>query len=326
MGDILEHRRASTTERLGKLINALHSAARLIGDKACVYVTGSAARGEMSTYSDLDLFIVSDVEDTKPKLSRLDAIVVKAELINATKALGFPPFSGDGKYLETYTTKELCENLGTAKDDHANTFTARLLLLLESKPLLGDACYQGVIKEVLVPYWKDYARRSSEFRPVFLINDIIRMWKTLCVNYEARTEQQPDWQLAKRKLTNYKLKHSRVLTCYSALLYLMQVFHEQATVRPADVVDMVKLSPTERLEWINKRPGFAHGVTVSKILDCYERFLESTNKDEAELIKLFMDPRSARSFTADSHEVGDAIVQLLQQMGSENGLYRYLIV
>jgi hypothetical protein len=44
------------------------------------------------------------------------------------------------------------------------------------------------------------------------------------------------------------LKHSRLLTCYSALLFLLAVFVEKQTVRPDDVKQMVSITPTERLE------------------------------------------------------------------------------
>lgn len=326
MGRVLEQRRSDTQRRLDELRSELTESPTLIADKACVYVTGSGGRGEMSSHSDLDLFIVSDVEEAKPRLRRLDAIVVRAELIKATRKHGFPEFSRDGKYLETYTIDELCKNLGRPEDDHANTFTARLLLLLESRPLLGDAVYQHVIGEVIAPYWKDYEEHKDSFRPVFLINDIARLWKTLCVNYEAYTEQQPDDKRAKRKLMNYKLKHSRVLTCYSAILYLMQVFAERKTVHPVDIRDMVRKSPTERLEWIATRPQFPHRTIISQILERYEQFLDETDRSERELVALFMERESTKAFTGKAHKVGDAVAGLLQKMGADNELYRYLIV
>ena len=336
MGAIIDARRTYASERLDKLAAELTTAETIIGDKACVYITGSGARGELTQHSDLDLFIVSDVEvrrekrppgeDAKPRLRRLDSIVVKAELIRATKKLEFPPFSGDGRYLEAYTTEELTENLGRAEDDHSNTFTARLLLLLESRPLLGATFYKQVIDDVIAPYWRDYDERQDSFRPVFLMNDILRLWKTFCVNYEAYTEQQPDEKRAKRKLKNYKLKHSRVLTCYTALLYLMQTFAEKGTVHPNDVREMVSQSPTQRLEWIAGRPNFAHVETISKILASYERFLERTNKKEEELVSLFMDKGRAKEFTNDAHQIGDTVSDLLKKMGPGNALYRYLIV
>lgn len=137
MGQLLIQRRSLAAERIAKLQKELSAAEALCKGKACAYITGSVARGEASPHSDLDLFIVSKGTSKDPHLTRLDEIVIKADLIEATKKLGFPPFSGDGEYLTRHIISELTGALGQPHDDVNNTFTARLLLLLESKLLLG---------------------------------------------------------------------------------------------------------------------------------------------------------------------------------------------
>jgi hypothetical protein len=121
---------------------------------------------------------------------------------------------------------------------------------LESYPLVEEAVHAEVINDVIAAYWRDYEERSDQFVPAFLANDILRLWRTFCVNYEVRTERRPDKKKWKRKTKNYKLKFSRLLTCYSALLYLLSIFQSNGTVHPADVINMVGLSPTQRLEAI----------------------------------------------------------------------------
>ncbi|MBI3474278.1 MAG: hypothetical protein HY010_00975, partial [Acidobacteria bacterium] len=208
-------------------------------------------------YSDLDLFIVGK-KDGQPGrdgkegslLKRLDEICIKADLIDATRQLSIPEFSGDGRYLTHYSVHEFTNTLGTPEDDVTNTFTARLLLLLESCPLLEPAVYREVTEEVIAAYWRDYEDHKTDFMPAFLANDILRLWRTFCVNYEARTERVPVREKAKGKLKNYKLKHSRLLTCYSALLYLLAVYGREQTVSPTDALAMIGLTPTERLEWL----------------------------------------------------------------------------
>ena len=224
MGELLNRRRKETAERIKSLRDALADAEALCGDRACVYVTGSFGRGETSPHSDLDLFIAGRGDLKQPELSRLDEILIKADLIEATRKLRIRDFSGDGEYLKHYTARELVEALGTPEDDVENTFTARLLLLLESSALIGEPAYQQITDEVIVAYWRDYEGHKNDFMPAFLANDVLRMWRTFCVNYEARTRSQPEREMAKRRLKNYKLKHSRLLTCYSALLYLLAVF------------------------------------------------------------------------------------------------------
>jgi predicted nucleotidyltransferase len=249
----LADRRSDTAARIAKLRKRLKAAEALAEGKACVYATGSFGRCEASPHSDLDLFIVGK-RDGKPGrngkegslLKRLDEICIKAALIEATRKLHIAEFSGDGRYLTHYSVDDFTRTIGTPEDDVTNTLTARLLLLLESCPLLESVVYRKVTKEVIDAYWRDYEDHKTDFMPAFLANDILRLWRTFCVNYEARTERAPKLEKAKGKLKNYKLKHSRLLTCYSALLYLLAIYGSRQTVKPSDALAMIKLTPRRR--------------------------------------------------------------------------------
>jgi hypothetical protein len=116
----------------------------------------------------------------------------RRDLIEMTRELRIPEFSGDGRYLVHYSVDDFTETLGTPEDDVTNTFTARLLLLLESRVLLEESVYRDVTEEVIAAYWRDYEDHKTDFMPAFLANDILRLWRTFCVNYEARTERVPD--------------------------------------------------------------------------------------------------------------------------------------
>lgn len=152
-------------------------------------------------------------------------------------------------------------------------FTARLLLLLESCPLVGEAIYGDVVEEVISAYWRDYEDHRDDFVPAFLTNDILRLWRTFCVNYEAGTDREPPERKAKGKLKNFKLKHSRMLTCYSAILFLLYKYMLHGTVTPDDALEMTKRTPTIRLEQLLSEPkcvkrsvrsgGYLSGTTSS---------------------------------------------------------------
>lgn len=158
----INNRRVQTSERLELLHEQLHTqAAHLVKGKACVYVTGSFGRGEAGKYSDLDIFILGKIDNKDngeglPLLGNLDEICLKAELIDITRRNDIPDFSGEGRYLTHHSTIDLVSTLGTPKDDESNTFTARLLLMLESKPLLEDAVYARAVEDVIAAYWRDY--------------------------------------------------------------------------------------------------------------------------------------------------------------------------
>lgn len=330
----LANRRSNTITRIAELRERLITADALAKGKACVFATGSYGRREAGPHSDLDVFIVGKKDgklgrDQKEgsRLSRLDEICIKANLIEATRKLNFPEFSNDGRYLAHFSVHDFTKTLGTPEDDVTNTFTARLLLLLESCPLLESEVYQEIVKEVVDAYWRDYEGREAEFMPAFLANDILRLWRTFCVNYEARTERVPEEEKAKGKLKNYKLKHSRLLTCYSALLYLLAVYGNQGTVSPSDAISMVRLTPTERLEWFLSRGDLAraHGA-IAKLLNQYELFLKTTNSAETDLVRDFMDKRTSSLHMTEAYKFGDLVFEVLNSIGNSSRFQRLLVV
>ena len=331
MGE-LSDRRSQTAKRIETLRDKLRAAEILAAGKACVYATGSFGRFEASAHSDLDLFIVGKSDgnkghDGKSLLTRLDEICIKADLIEVTRQLGIPEFSGDGRYLVHYSVHDFTKTLGTQDDDVTNTFTARLLLLLESYPLLNETVYREVIEEVIAAYWRDYEDHKTDFMPAFLANDILRLWRTFCVNYEARTERVPDEEKAKGKLKNYKLKHSRLLTCYSALLYLLAVYGRQSSVAPLDALAMIRLTPTQRLEWLLAQSDLADAhAAIKKLLDQYEHFLQTTNAEEKELVSRFLDKNTSREYMNNAYKFGDFVFEVLNCIGKGNRFHRLLVV
>jgi hypothetical protein len=163
--------------------------------------------------------------------------------------------------------------------------------------------------------------------PAFLANDILRMWRTFCVNYEARTQTAPPDRKAKRKLKNYKLKHSRLLTCYSALLYLLTMHLMNRTVSPTDAVSMISLSLTARLEWMLTRPELSGAHRgIAELISRYEEFLGNTDMSESELVQRFMDKEESKRYTTSAYEFGDLVHKVLEAVGKQSRFYRLLVV
>lgn len=330
MPEALEARRRYSEEKLTELRERLASAENLVRDNACMYVTGSFGRGEACANSDLDLFIVGRTDGGDPPkrlLTRLDEICLKAQLIQTVRDLGFPEFSGDGEYLEHYSVEQLVRSLGKPEDDATNTFTARLLLILESRHLIGEPAYQDAVDGVIAAYWRDYAEHRNDFLPAYLTNDILRLWRTFCVNYEARTQTEPDPRRQKRRLKSYKLKHSRLLTCYSALLYLMAVWNEKKSVSPEDAGHMVRLTPTARIEALCAMKSLAAAVEpLRKVLDRYAVFLQRTDAAEDELLRQVADDDTRHAMFAAATEFGAAVYEALTVIGGGSRFHRMLVV
>ena len=319
----IEKRKKYTLGRAGNLSELLGKASTLLNDKACVYTTGSFGRLEAGPNSDLDLFIVGlnkqseHDSSTESRLSNLDSICVRAELIDAARKLQFPEFDGDGKYLGHYSVSDLVRNVGTPEDDVENTLTSRLLLFLESKPLIGEDVYRKVIDEVIVTYWRDYGDHKSDFIPAYLTNDILRLWRTFCVNYEARTQTHSEEKRLKRKVKNFKLKHSRMLTCYSALLYLVGVLRKEGTVSVEHAAEMSFMTPTDRLKWLRADHEFERSHTqLDNLLGQYELFLESTQDGDEALQEVFSDKKAGAEKMKMSYKFGDIMYETLVSFGT----------
>ena len=174
--------------------------------------------------------------------------------------MNLPEFSVDGVYLEVHNIKEIYSKLGSREDDYRNFFSARMLLLLESKAIHNEKAYDSILMATLERYFSDFNKHESDFKPVFLVNDVIRFWRTLCLNYEHNRNRKfdipglgDDERAIKKNeahVKNLKLKFSRKLTCYSFLLCLM---FTDDVLKQEDILEIVKLTPLKRLERLARK-------------------------------------------------------------------------
>lgn len=332
----LDDAKRSSKARFVNLIKGLESAQATIDGKACVYATGSFGRLEAGPASDLDLFIVVDTISNAEKIETrlLDGIgetKLKFHLISAVENSGIATFDAGGRYLDSHGMDDFTAHLGSQSDDFRNTLTGRLLLLLESRSLLGQEMYLRLLRKVIDAYFQDYVGNESSFIPSFLINDILRLWRTFCVNYEfARKKGSDDI-----KIKNLKLKFSRMLTCYSAIVYLLSVFGRGHTVSPDDVMLMASLTPVERLEYIQQNNYLGTGAEklalfqcIDCILDEYSKFLELVHRPKSEVLSAYKSDAAEwkRSSYAFGQYFAEAIVRLGTAEGRFNGLYRMILI
>jgi hypothetical protein len=294
-----------------------------------IYATGSLGRGELGRQSDLDLFIVDVGEKPLPNLERIPML---AALINAAAAAEFRPFSRDGQYLQVHRLSELEQALGTPDDEHLNLFTARMLLLLESHRLIGAAAYDRTINFVLDRYWLD-AEEGRAFLPLFLMNDIVRYWKALCLSYEAERTPRPDDHAeaedkAVSRLRNLKLRFNRAWMCFNALAYLL-AFTEDGNLSKERARQMVDLAPAKRMLSISDRVAEASDE-ISKMLDHYAWFLAKTNyaddEQKEQVDEWLRSDDGWDEARARSGAFGDSIWRLITLLGERVGLTRYLLV
>jgi predicted nucleotidyltransferase len=323
--DRLKSREKDSAEKIKKLAKSLEelNSLRDVGN-LCIYATGSYGRLEASAYSDLDLFFVQTSDDKASSIGRIEQALLDADVIRLVRELGFPEFSRDGQFLQVHQLAAILENLGGQEDDFRNYFTARLLLLLESRPLYAVPVYERALKRLVEAYYRDYQDHEKDFRPVFLANDIVRFWKTLCLNYEHRRNRQTDDQVirAKSHLKNFRLKFSRLLTCYSALAWIAS---KETGPGPEGIFEMVSLTPTGRLRALRGFDSKAESY-VASALEQYTWFLDAIAHSESDLLAWIRIPENRDQAFTKGRQFGEDMCNLILHLAAGKPFLRYLIV
>jgi predicted nucleotidyltransferase len=284
--------------------------------KLSIYVTGSYGRLEAHRGSDLDLFFVFDGEHQIEKTTK---ILIDAELIKIAGAMGLPPFSGDAKYLEIHSLQEMLDKLGGAEDDFKNFFTARMLLLLESRPVYGDAAYKRIMTHIIDAYFRDYHDHTGDFRPLFLVSDILRFWKTLCLNYENRRNRPEDRaEKNKHHVKNLKLKFSRLLICFSTIIPLFATRSNS----PEEILTLTGLPPLERIGNLSRTDE--QKSLYNQIRALYEVFLEITAKPDIQ--EWIGDRENRKAAFAKADKFGSVLFSFLKASMTSPDDVRFLIV
>lgn len=218
-----------------------------------IFSAGSLGREEIGKSSDLDTFIIS-----KDKINKLNEIKIFSKLIEVNDNLKYPEISNDGEHLNIHDIKEIMETLGSPDDDKQNMFTERMLLLLESKCLYEENIYGEIIDNIVELYFRDH-NGTQTFKPLFLLNDILRYWRTLCLNFEqTRHNEARPW-----RKKNINLKYSRMLTIFATVFAIIS----KPLNTKEEIVELCKLTPMQR---------FAQGLDMlndESLKDDYKAFL-----------------------------------------------------
>lgn len=247
-----------------------------------VAVAGSLGRMEASERSDCDLIIVlSDdiaLKDdngnrTEQSMSYYHAVWTALESLSLEKP------KPTGVFAKPTNEHELLSSMGDASEG-MEVFGKRLLLLLESQPVLASESYEKLIDAIVHRYARGYVEQDSTKEWTFLLNDLIRYFRAICVNYQWSFDNETE----KWPLRNIKLRHSR-LVMYGGLLFLLG---EASKIRQDKVMwlrSRLAMTPLERMAWVYEsnqdwsfhRVAGLYDVFLSRISDAGTR--QSLNVD-----------------------------------------------
>ena len=321
--ELVEARKAWSENKVDQFRQAVLALSAVTDhDDLCIYVTGSFGRLEASLHSDLDLFFVKDNIVAEGGMSRIDQIMMDAALISTCRSMGFPDFSGDGEYLQVHYLSKMRGHLGGRSDDYENLFTARLLLLLESLPIYNDTLYHSVLREITGSYFRDYEAHEGDFQPTFLMNDILRFWKTLCLNYEhsRNNATNDEAEVRKSQLRNIKLKFSRMLTCFSLVIPLAV---PRQSISVDDCVRLMGERPLERL----RKVALDHDEVRlwDTLVEEYGWFLDKTGRSRDEVLDWVGSIPDRQEAHDRAARFGDNMYQLLSSI-AEPATMKVLVI
>lgn len=321
----IDERKTYSTQRLDSLRQRLGKGNLFARHfDLCLYVTGSFGRLEAAPRSDVDVFFLHKGSFDQHGLTRVDKTLIDAEVINACRELEFPEFTKGGVYLDVHYIDDVLKHLGSPQDDALNYFTARMLLLTESKSLANELVYHKIIQDIIGAYFRDFHGHETNFQPIFLVNDIVRYWKTMCLNYEAKRNRENKTGLEKSKehIKNFKLKFSRIITCFS---FVAAVFAIKDNMTAESIFSICLDTPIQRLDKIAMKSAHCSDL-VNTIKQEYDWFLEQTKGTDQEISAWIVERGERDIAFGRARRFGELIFDLLQELAGDQKTLRYLVV
>ena len=258
-------------------------------------------------------------------IGRIRDVKILNAVLESSEAAGFPDFSNDGQYLKFLHIDSVIRHIGSREDDYINAFTARMLMLLEAKYLYNEGQFNEFRMRIIRVYFSDFHRHSQNFKPIFLINDVLRFWRTLCINYENSRHWRGiaiEENRAKGHLDNLKLKFSRLSICYSFICHLL---HQGKALNAESAISTAALTPFERFSEIAEKSGDLREIVVRMRAE-YEWFLDAVSRPKQETLD-WIDDRENRDFAFEkASKFIDLVGTLTKNVADKNDYTRYLIV
>ncbi len=219
-----------------------------------VVACGSYARREASAASDFDYFAIAPLPDEAPGW-------VAALREGITTIVTVAP-ADDGAFGKIETPDTMVRNIG-GQGDSNQKLTRRMLFLLEGAPINADRRFCAVRRSILDRYLGTGS--ANEPLAMFLLNDIIRYYRTMVVDYEYKTtegERPKPWALR-----NAKLMFSR------KLLYASGLFSVAATLEGSAGIKAERIGHLLDLPVMDRMAALCGAERAGPLFESYDRFL-----------------------------------------------------
>ncbi len=271
---------------------------RLSDNVVTVALAGSFGRLEGSSFSDADYILIVN-EDTEEVVSQ-----DQQQVRTALEELNLELPNKAGVFAAARTMRNLTEGIGNA-DEAMDLLGKRMLMLLEARPVYRVETFEKCLQDIFDRY-ADYVRNEPSKEFVFLLNDLIRYFRFICVNYQSTFwRQNENWPIR-----NLKLRHSRIVM-YAGLLFLIGEASKNPNPDKVEwVQDRLRLTPLDRLAYVYKANN---DYGFFKVAGLYNVFLSrmSDNDIRSRLTRISYDERYKFAAFSELKANSDALVSEL---------------
>ncbi len=226
-----------------------------------VLTCGSYARREASPSSDIDFFIISQLpNEDLPWVEEAKTAINDVVPTEPAKGGAF----GNVEYRDA-----MLRNIGGENDDNQK-ITRRMLFLLEGEWLFNEEGLQSVRRQILEHYIGE--AMTDHQLALFLLNDILRFYRTIAVDYEFKTvegENPKPWGIR-----NIKLIFSRKLL-YASGLFSVAMTADRARDQKIEILERLFEMPV-----VDRMISICGKSNMESVLKCYYHFLDRLEDPE----------------------------------------------
>lgn len=262
---------------IARMRSALHDWAETGGIDARgidVVAFGSVARREYTLASDVDYLVLLTELPEDPAAPREILHHVKDLLDREAEAEGASSKDPGASQLfgVTVGTYDILNQVGLEGDTNT-THTRRMEILLESVSLFDEELHSRILETTLQRYLA-LSEAPQNRPPRFLINDVLRYWRQITVDYQAKA---PTGRPERKAVLRYlKLITTRKNLFASSILPLIAPHDDVEMWTVAYLKDTFGLPPLARLATVTQTAPEAVRAAVASVFRTIDLFLQRT--------------------------------------------------
>ena len=292
---------------------------KIFSSEVDLVVFGSLARRECTSSSDVDWTLLVDGQ-ANPNHLTLSHIIG-----HGINAAGFTEPGSSGMFGQVSFSHDLVNYIG-GEDDTNHNLTRRMLLLLESEKIIVNGeisdtgtAYDRVIRGITQQYIDHDSGYNSTTRkgnvPRLFLSDLIRFWRTMCVDFAYKQREQKGKKWA---LRNIKLRMSRKLIFIKGLLICHKLYAQGELCRDDVKLQIHEVAAKKPLDFVVEsflESGVSRDVIIA-ILDSYDAYLKILNDNDKRLhlASLDMDKVYGDSIFEDARDISHKFQEQLNKI------------